>query len=171
MALVVGLSLAATLCSSGAGDKAEPTTRPTSKSSTTTTPKAEDEVVRAYRRFWDTYLAAADPPNPEDPRLSDVATGDERRKLGGTFLAAKEAGEVFRGSIDLAPVVLEVASDRARLRDCYDDHILAYDAKTGELKDRDDPRRHLVVVTMVLQDARWKVTSIVPQGDGCVPDA
>lgn len=128
-------------------------------------------MLRAYRRFWDVYLAAADPPNPEDPRLDEVALGDERRKLGGTFLAARHDKEVFRGSIDLAPVVVELTADSAKLRDCYDDHILAYDARTGELKDRDDPRRHLVVVTMVLHDTRWKVTSMTPEGDGCVPGA
>lgn len=152
-------------CTSARPPKSSPTPRP----SPSVTSALEAQVLAAYRDFWDVYIVASDPMNPEHPRLGEVATGEQLKTLGSTLLAAKAGGEVFRGSIDLAPRVVDLEEDRAVVRDCYDDHILAYDAKTGELKDTDNPLRRLVTAELLLESGRWKVASIKHEGDGCAP--
>ncbi len=48
----------------------------TSISATSTTaPDPKTAVLAAYQRFWQVWLAANNPPNPNDPRLAEVDTG------------------------------------------------------------------------------------------------
>ncbi len=37
--------------------------------------------------------------NPEDPRLAEYATGEELATVRSSFLSAKAAGHVIRGSL------------------------------------------------------------------------
>lgn len=160
--------------SSRGDDKASTETQPAQSATTMTTaakPAVETEVLAAYRAFWDAYLTAADPMNPNDRRLAEHATGSELETLQKAFLARKSAGEAIRGTIDSAPRVVSVAADgtSARLRDCYADHAGIYDAATGARKDKESSVRHLVAVDMVLTDGVWKVSSLNLEGDGCTP--
>lgn len=178
VAVAVTLLLAAAACSgssSGKDKEASPTTQPEQPVTTVTTaakPSVETEVLGAYRAFWDAYLAAADPMNPEDPRLAERATGGELETVQKAFLARRSAGEVIRGTLDLAPRVASVNPDRtaATVTDCYADHTGVYDAATGTRKDTESGVRHLVAVEMVLQGT-WKVASVTLERDGCTPAA
>ena len=176
--VAVALLLAAAACSgssSGKDKEASPTTQPEQSVTTVTTaatPTVETEVLAAYRAFWDAYLAAADPMNPEDPRLAERATGGELETVQKAFLARRSAGEVIRGTLDLAPRVASVNPDRtaATVTDCYADHTGVYDSATGTRKDTESGVRHLVTVEMVLQST-WKVASVTLERDGCTPAA
>ncbi|MEW6470653.1 MAG: hypothetical protein AB1679_00075 [Actinomycetota bacterium] len=178
VAVATTLVVAAAACSDSSsredGD-VSPETQPTQPATTVTTaakPTVESEVLAAYRAFWDAYLAAADPMNPEDPRLAERATGGELETVQKAFLARRSAGEVIRGTLDLAPRVASVRPDgaAATVTDCYADHTGVYDAATGARKDSESGVRHLVTVEMVLQGT-WKVSSVTLERDGCTPAA
>lgn len=172
-AAISGLVIAAALlgaCTNGDGDPASArvaTTTTTSAGTTTTT--AEQGVLAAYESFWQGYLEAADPMNPEHPALTEVATGDQLRQLRTAFLARLAAGEVIRGEVETAPEVVEVNGASATVRDCYLDRTGIYDAESGERKDTESGVRHLVTVQLVQESSRWKVVGITREGDGCTP--
>ena len=169
VALIVA-ALVATGCSSHRDQSATSTTATTAASATSTTlSPVEQGIVAAYRRYWEVYIAVGSEMKLPDPRLAEVATGDELRQLGGAFLAYKVEGEVFRGTIDLAPKVLAVSGDTATVSDCYASHIIGYDAATGQPKGPGRPGRTLVTVTMVREANTWKVAAIRHEGDGCTP--
>ena len=80
-AAVVVLVLAAAGCGGGGVDEADetPTTVEPSTASEPTSPPTtladEQAVLEAYQGYWDTWLAANDPPNPDHPDLERYATG------------------------------------------------------------------------------------------------
>jgi ABC-type transport system substrate-binding protein len=171
---LAGAAVAAVLltaCSSGGSKRPEQagptTTTSTAPTTTTTTLDPQAAAVAGYRAFWQTFLAAADPMNPEDPRLAEHATGEELVSVHSSFLAAKAAGNVIRGTFDLAPTVVNADATTVVLRDCYGDETGVYSAATGARQDKNDPRRHLVTVTMKFVDGAWKVASVKHEGDGC----
>lgn len=170
-----GLVLAAAALAGCSPD--EEATAPVRTTSTTTAPpltsttSVEEEALHAYQEFWDGYLEAADPMNPEHPVLEQVATGDQLRQLRSAFLARLSAGEVIRGQLETAPVVVEVSDEAATIRDCYLDRTGVFDANTGARKDAETGVRHLVNVRLVQEASTWKVASITREGEGCTPGA
>ena len=165
-------SLAIGACNGGGDSTATPTTVTSATAeSTTSTTTVEAGVLQAYRSFWDGYLAAADPMDPESAVLAQVATGEQLRQLRSAFLARLSAGEVIRGEVDTAPVVVQVSETDAAVRDCYLDRTGVYDAKTGARKDRESGVRHLVTVALVKDTSSWKVASLKREADGCTPGA
>ena len=171
----VGLIVAATALT-GCGpddDGASPatTTSTTAAPATTTTIGEQEEALRAYEAFWDGYLEAADPMNPEHPVLAEVATGEQLRQLRSAFLARLSAGEVIRGELDTAPEVVEVSGDAATVRDCYLDRTGVFDAQTSTRKDTETGVRHLVTVRLVQEAETWKVAAITREGAECTPGA
>ncbi|MEW6473867.1 MAG: hypothetical protein AB1679_16570 [Actinomycetota bacterium] len=167
MCVLAAVAFAA--CSSDGSPAANRTTTTSTVPTTTTTTTVEPQAaaVAAYRAFWQDFLAAVDPMNPEDPRLAEHATGDQLAAVRKSFLAAKAAGNVIRGSLDLAPKVVHADATTVVLRDCYGDSTGLYNATTGVRQDKDDPRRLLVTATVTLVDGVWKVASIKYEGDGC----
>jgi hypothetical protein len=126
-------------------------------------------VIADYEAFWAAYLAAADPMNPEDPRLGAHATGTELRHVGSAFLARKGLGQIIKGTFDFAPLVASVEDDRAVVRDCYFDHTLVYVAATNQPVGQPDTVRQLVTVRLVFDhpSETWKVSEITHEGSGC----
>ena len=176
LAALAVLSLAVSGCSgssSGAKPPTPTTERPADSTTTTGKPALADEVVAGYRAFWDAYLAAADPMNPENPRLGERATGNELETVQKAFLARRSVGEVIRGTLDLAPRVATINPDgtAATVQDCYADHTGIYDAASGTRKDKESGVRHLVRVEMTLIAGTWKVSTLTLEGDGCTPAA
>ncbi|HET9733488.1 MAG TPA: hypothetical protein VFP54_12515 [Acidimicrobiales bacterium] len=167
---VLATVLAVALAGCGHGAKHTPSAdaSPTSILTTTTVdPKAK--VVADYEAFWAAYLEAANPMNPEDPRLRAHATGTELQHVGSAFLARKGLGQIIKGTFDFAPIVSSVEADNAVLRDCYFDHTLVYVAGTGQPVGQPDTVRQLVTVRLVLDPATstWKVSEITHEGSGC----
>ena len=162
-ALVVG----AASCSSGgsSSSKAASSTTASAAPTTTTLPPGADAVA-AYRAFWDDFLAAGNPAEPESPRLAAHATGDQLAAVRNHFLALKAAGQVIRGGMNLAPRVVSVEATTVVVSDCYDDGTGLY-SPDGVRQDKEDPRRHLITATVTLVSGGWKVASVKHEGDGC----
>jgi hypothetical protein len=55
----------------------------------------------------------------------------------------------------------------AVVHDCYDDNTGLYRVNDGVRLDKNDPRRHKVSMTLVLDHGVWKVASIADEGLGC----
>lgn len=168
---VVGLALTAVTAAGCGGGRSTPATTPTTTSTTRpgpTTTSVNDGVEAAYRAFWDVYLLAADPMEPEHPALGEVATGEQLKQVRSAFLARKSAGEVIRGELDLKPSAITVDGDTATLTDCYLDRTGVYRAQTGERVDKESGVRHLIRVRLVREGGAWKVAAITKESNGCV---
>jgi hypothetical protein len=153
-------------CSGGGSDDAAPSTT-RAPSPTTTAAPAEDDVLSAYRGFWDAYLAAADPMDPGHPDLARFATGASLDRVRSSFTEHFERGEVIRGSVDLAPAVEQVTDSTANLRDCYLDQTHVFDSATGKQVDPPGEATFEIVVTLQLVDGGWKVATLDKVADGC----
>lgn len=140
-------------------------------SSPSSAPDATAAVLDGYRKFWDAYLAAADPMDPDHPLLAQHATGEQLETLQRAFLARKAGGEVIRGSLDLAPKVVSGDGTTATVSDCYADNTHVYDGTTGAQKDTSSGMRHPVTAKLVLIDGVWKVSVLTRGEGGCVPSA
>ena len=167
LALLAGFIAAGCSSSSSPETTATPTTTP--PATTTTVNTVEQAVLDAYRRYWDVYIAVGSEMKLPDPRLAEVATGEALRTLGGAFLADKADGHALRGTIDLAPKVIERTSGNALVRDCYASRIVVVDAVSGQPLGPPRPDRVLVTVTLVPEATTWKVAAIRHEGDGCAP--
>lgn len=153
------------------GASPDPTTSTPATTTTTTAASGDQEALGAYQAFWDGYLEAADPMDPEHPVLAEVATGEQLRQLRSAFLARLSAGEVIRGDVETAAEVIELAGGAATVRDCYLDRTGVFDAETGTRKDAESGVRHLVTVSLVQEAGTWKVAGITREGEGCTPGA
>lgn len=156
------------------GDGAEseettPTEASVRGSTTTTVESTETAILAAYRAFWDVYKAASNPMNPGDPRLADVAMGDEFAQLTKAFAARLDLHEVFMGNLDLRPTVTTVEGEKATVLDCMFDGLGVYDTTTNPptRKDQPDTNRTERTTTMQLAGGRWKVAYVGPKGGRC----
>ena len=172
-AVALALALVGSACSSGvdggsasAGATTPSTTSATAGTTASSATAADAEVLAAYRAFWDAYLVAADPMDPEHPALVAHATGEQLETVQKAFLARKVGGEVIRGTLDLAPRVVSVVDERATVRDCYLDNSGVYDA-AGTRKDTASGVRHLITASLVWEGGAWKVSDLQKEGDGC----
>ena len=169
---VLGLAVLAAggaSCSSGSSSSskaASSTTTSATPTTSTTMPPPGSDAVAAYRAFWDDFLAAGNPAEPESPRLAAHTTGDQLAAVRNHFLAIKAAGQVIRGGMNLAPRVVSVEATTVVVSDCYDDQTGLY-SPDGVRQDKEDPRRHLITATVTLVSGVWKVASVKHEGDGC----
>jgi hypothetical protein len=166
-------------CSSGAGAASNPTTSdsvsrsaiPTSVPAPPTTDArsaAEAAVLAAYRAYWDDVVAVGATADWQSPRLAEHATGQALAEARATFHTLKAQGQVARGAVDLRPTVLSVNGRSATLYDCNStSRFLAYDAKTGALRDKSSGRRNGKTVTLTLQGSAWKVANVVTEVGRC----
>lgn len=165
MTLIAAFAFAA--CSGSSDATAPPTTSTSSTMTTNAAAADEAEVLAGYRAYWDAYLAAGDPMDPEHPALREHATGPALEAVQRSFLSLKSSGKVIRGSLELDPRVVDVEDDRATVRDCYGDDTGLYDAETGAREDEPTGQRHLVTATLLLEEGTWKVELLEDEGLGC----
>jgi hypothetical protein len=169
--LLVGAVLVAVVLSACSSDESPSADQPgettTTSAAPTTTLDPQAAAVAGYRAFWQAFLAAADPMNPEDPRLAEHATGEQLAAVRKSFLAAKAAGNVIRGSLDLAPKVVSADATTVVVRDCYGDGTGLYSAATGVRQDKETTQRVQVTATVTLVEGVWKVSAVKHEGDGC----
>ena len=79
----------------------------------------EKDVLAAWRRYWDAYVAVGGELNLPDPRIAEVSTGEALRALNSGFIALKAGGEVIKGSVELSPTLVGMTEKSATLTDCY----------------------------------------------------
>jgi hypothetical protein len=154
-------------CSNGKADTSATTTTRAPSTTTSEASAAEQAVLRDYRAYWDAYLAASNPMNPENPALAEHATGPALEALQKGFLALKSAGRIIRGNFDLAPRVVSVDGETAVVRDCYGDATGIYDAASGARQDTPSGKRHLATATLRLDGGTWKMQRLADEGLGC----
>jgi hypothetical protein len=176
LALIAVLALAACSGDSGANEAASPaTTTPatsTTAAPTTTTAAPADAreaaVLAAYRAFWDDVIAVGATANWRSPRLDDHATGPALAESQATFRSLHQRGLVARGTVKVRAKVLAIKGDKATVYDCNStSNFLAYDAKTGELRDRSSGRSNGKTVTLVRRNGTWKVANSVTEVGKC----
>lgn len=175
-ALVVAVVLVVAACSDDDGQSASSTSSTTSSSpattstttSTTTTPETTDgadtleqELIDRYTTFWEVRFEANQaPPNPDDPRLAEYATGaqlenvidETQRNLDDGVALRRPEDSVARSTVR----VVEVDGDEATLQECVVDDGIVYRIDTGEVVN-DTVATHSVQATMRKVDGIWKV--------------
>jgi len=175
-AAVAVLSLAAG-CGGGAGGAAPPP--PTDEPPTTTTEPApppssvaseEDAVLAAYQGYWDTWLVANDPPNPNHPDLERFASGAALARDKEVISHNRSVGERYRLPLNSVSqhraVVVEMGDGIARISDCsIDDGIVV--AHGSEFVLDDSITTFVWEATLVFEDG-WKVSELhmVEQSEG-----
>lgn len=188
-ATFVALCVLLAACSSGSDEIAEPASStstapttvrtPTTASTTTSSSSTPDDdpvedrqVVDRYLGFWEARFAANEaPPDPDDPALSEFATGRqldnvvaETRQRLDDGLALRDA-EPSRTRHDVT--VISADADRAELQDCFVNDGIVYRPDTGEVID-DSVVTRSVSADMVLVDGTWKLerAAVVQEWEG-----
>jgi hypothetical protein len=146
---------------------------PTSESTTTMTaaPTEEEAILAAYQGYWDTWLAANDPPNPDHPDLAKYATGEALER----DIEALNAARLERHSIVVPdggryrhePVLVEVVGDTGFVTDCSVDDAWTIDTATGSTLD-DAVATRVWNASLVRTAEGWRVADawVVEQWDG-----
>src|SRR4051812_28039884 len=106
----------------GAAGATDSLSQATPTAGASTVSAQDQDVLAAYRAFWDAYLKAADPMDPASADLAAHATGSELETVRTAFIARQSGNEAIRGTLDLAPRVVSVVGDTAGVRDCYLDN-------------------------------------------------
>ncbi len=167
IALVTTAALVAGACGDDSGGAA-PTTTTTEAPSTTVAP--EEDVLSAYRAYWDAFFEAGDPPDPDHPLLARHTTGGQLEAVRKLLEGDAAAGNARRGEVDLAPEITEIEDGTAVVEDCLHDRGYVVNAETGSTLAPEDPERQLVRTTLVQTDGRWKVEHTEMLEIGCEPD-
>lgn len=176
LAAVVTLAALASACGStdhGARSTATTEFGPTTESSIgstassgspSTAPDDNAAVLAAYQQFWQVWLRANNPPNPDYP---DLVTVDEGSQLVGarqTISEHRAKDEVIMLPPDShythqATATLDPHRSTATIVDCAIDDSLLKVIATGEVVNGDTTTQ-LIQAQMHLTDKRWKVTSL-----------
>ncbi len=128
--------------------------------------------MSAVSSFWDLYLQLGGARGPFNgvetrERLGQRTAGPELLRLYDVFEANAAAGLVVKGTVAIAPSVVSIAGTTARVRDCFDDNTGLYRVSDGQRLDRNDPRRHQVLITLTETAGMWKVSAMHNEGLGC----
>jgi hypothetical protein len=174
-ASVLALGLAACGGSAGTGDgelPAGPGGAPATAAATpSVTPvSADDQVLSAYRTFWDAVIAAHKATDPQLPALAAVAANPELAKVRKAIALNKQQQISLRGTVGHDSQMVQVAGATATVEDCYDisgwDPI---DVRTGDAIDVTDSGgtgRYHARYTLKRSGGGWIVTTEAPLG-GC----
>jgi PBP1b-binding outer membrane lipoprotein LpoB len=174
LVLPAALVLAACSGDSGVEEAAAPATTPatttTAEATTTTavTNQREAAVLAAYRAFWNDMIAVGATANWRSPRLDDHVTGSALAQAQATYRSLNQRGLVARGTVKVRAKVLAIKGSTATVYDCNStSNFLAYDAKTGELRDESSGRSNGKTVTLVRRNGTWKVARAVTEVGKC----
>ncbi len=177
LAGVLLLALLAAACTSGDGDGGSATAATarttsaapaTTSAPTTTAPATATVVLADYRAFWDDMVAVGKTANWQSPRIDDHATGQALAEAQATYRSLKSRGLVARGTVKVDAKVLSIKGGTAVVYDCNStSNFLAYDAATGELRDKSSGRSNGKTVTMLLRGGTWKVAKTVTEVGRC----
>lgn len=177
--LLVPLALALVVVIAGCGTSSRASARTTTtrdangRDVTTSAASNDGDLRTAVESFWESYVQIGGRVGPFDvatvrAALARHATGAELSRLLNVFKANAVAGYVIRGAIASDPSVVTRGATSAEVRDCYDDRTGLFRVTDGQRVDRDNPARHEVLMSVVLEGGSWKVASMKSEGDGCV---
>lgn len=172
---VLALGLAACGGSASSGDSelpAGPGGAPTTGAATpSVTPvSADDQVLTAYRTFWDAVIAAHKATDPQLPALAAAATNPELGKVRKAVALNKQQQISLRGTVGHESETVKIAGSTAAVEDCYD--ISAWDpidVRTGDAIDVTDSGgtgRYRARYTLKRSGGAWIVTTEASLG-GC----
>lgn len=119
-----------------------------------------EAILEAHRGFWDTWLAANDPPDPDHPGLRRYYTGAAYERAVAAIEKNRAEGRVIRpseqGLSAHTTIIKSVGDGVAYLSDCEVDDSIVIDIATGEaLNDR--VVTNLYDVTLLFVTDGWKV--------------
>jgi hypothetical protein len=166
-AAVVTLAVLASACAST--DHAMPGPPPETRSTdtdvpiATTTPDDNTAILAAYQEFWQVWLRANNPPNPDYPDLVNVATGQE-------LITVRQAisQDLGNGNYTRLPANASYRHD-ASIVSNLDGHALVTDCAVddSEIRNRDsDQIVNGAAITQLLQSdlaqtaGRWRVSNV-----------
>ena len=169
MLIVVALLVGLTGCQKASADRPIPPAPNPTQSTPTRPPSppptadpraaARTAVLASYRGFWADVVAASQTADWQSPRLDDHARGQPLQAIRNHLLLMRQEGLVARGDMRLAPKLVSLTANMARVEDCQDiTGFLNHDAKTGALRARPSGKRFLAKATLTLIDGRWLVT-------------
>jgi hypothetical protein len=174
---VVVTVLAAAGCGGGGGDEAaspattgEPSTTP-EPTSPSTTLTDEEAVLAAYQGYWDTWLVANDPPNPDHPDLERFATGAalyrDRSAIGNFRLLRQIVRLPAQSEWRHDAAVESVSIGEAVVLDCSVDDSVLIDEPSGRVLNDGVSTYRLRAVAVRLPDG-WRIGSVdvVEKWDG-----
>jgi hypothetical protein len=125
-------------------------------------PEAEvkADVEDAYRGYSDMVMRLLSEPKPDDPELSQRATGDALTRLVAALNELVATGDAIRYGETRSQTILaiDVSGDQATVRACFVDESGRFDAATGEVV---DPMRVATIVdtaTLERRDGIWRVS-------------
>jgi hypothetical protein len=130
---------------------------PTSSSSAPPDPQVA-AVLDAYQASWAAFGAFVNGAPPGEP--ADYFEGDHLVGVLDRIREYAADGLELRGEADLAPSGVEVVGTAASLVDCQIDRTYAVERSTGEVVIPASGRPQLVVVELVRDGGRWKVSSV-----------
>ena len=149
----------------------QPSTQP---STTAADPEATARaaVLDAYRKSFEQFVEVASDPNapPDDARLAEHTTGNALIARQAGIFRLRTDGQVFTGSIELHPTVVELGGGTATVADCNIDRTSTVDIATGKVLS--PPATEGAAVTSKLRvDASgvWKQYEFKDEKRTCVP--
>jgi hypothetical protein len=164
--VVLTVAAFASACAGHSTPQARADSTPTKPTSTTatTTPDPKAAVLVAYQRFWQVWLAANNPPNPNDPRLAEVDTGAQLAGARASIRNHQLRGEIIRlphpsRYRHRATVSLLGSRQGAAVIDCALDDAVVLVPATGRVVDA-RVETQLISADMVLLAGRWKVSAL-----------
>jgi hypothetical protein len=131
---------------------------------TTSTIPVEQEVEQAYLAYWAMLDRLAQDPNPDDPEITQRATGDALAELTDFVTEMKDAG--WRGEFgeQHSHEVLSVDADdgTAQVEHCAIDDSSVIDTSTGQGVGPSDEgvTTHLYKATLEESVSGWQVETI-----------
>jgi hypothetical protein len=141
-------------------------TTSTTTAPSTTRPDPTAAVLAAYQRFWQVWLEANNPPNPNDPALAEVDTGAQLARDRAAIAENLRQGIEFRQAQPSharhRPVILSIAA-HAVIQDCAIDDGVVVDRATGNVVNA-DVVTYLWRATLTRQGGLWKVSDYTREG-------
>jgi hypothetical protein len=135
----------------------------TSVHPTTTVASPEQEVLAAYRGYWDTWLAANDPPDPDHPHLSRFFTGTALERARTSIATNRTLGHAVRlpaGSRYAHHAsVVELVGDTATVSDCAVDDSQLVVASDGSVLN-DQVVTSKASAQLQRHDSVWRVVDV-----------
>jgi hypothetical protein len=120
----------------------------------------EEAVLAAYQGYWDTWLAATNPPDPGHPDLARFATGEALERDLAAITNYRQLSQFVRLPVSRSwahdASVLALKGDRAVIIDCSIDDTILVDRPSGRILN-DAVATYEMRAAMVRDGAGWKV--------------